>query len=255
MVYDWKFYYNLPAMGLWVVLVLAIVLVKDNRNIRALAVLIPLAVVYLGWMVLGLLLGMDSSAKSLFDQVAASLAIGLAVLWLLGHKIGKRNRFISFLLAFIIMAVVAAVGMLSYGGLNISQEAIVGAILFGVLMLAMLVGIVMAGVCCRKRYGPWRFMLWLGLWTVAGGLVLVLVYFVVIMLIFRIGGGLDMEMLIRMLPQMLIAGVVVGAISYGLVIPYMVLAFRSKLYRERFYGCLRLRGMRGHESNGHTGQL
>ena len=242
-VYDWKFYYNLPAAGLWGLLVVAIVLIKDNRNIRALAVLIPVLVIYVSWLVLERMLGMDSALKSLLDQVAALPAIGLAVLWLMGHKIGGRNRLVSFLLAVLITAVVAGVGLLSYGGFDIGQEGIVATILFSVLILAMLLGIVMAGVSCRKRYGPWRFILWQGLWTVAAGLVLVLGYIVVAMLLFRSSVELDMGFFVRMLPQLLMMGLTVGAIGYGVAIPYMVLAFRSRLYRERFYGCLRLQGM------------
>ena len=63
------------------------------------------------------------------------------------------------------------------------------------------------------------------------------------MVFFRPGGELDMGFFVRMLPQVLIGGLVVGAFSYGLAIPYMILALRSGLYRERFYGCLRLREM------------
>ena len=133
--------------------------------------------------------------------------------------------------------------MLSYGGFDISQEGIAATIMFSVLILAILLGIVLAGVCCRKRYGPWRFMLWLGLWTVIMGVFVLLGYLVVVMIAFRPGGELDMGFFVRMLPQVLIMGLAVGALSYGLAIPYMVLALRSSLYRERFYRCLRLRGM------------
>jgi len=241
--YNWKLYYNLPAIGLWVLLVLAIVLVKGNRNIRSLLVLIPLLTVYLVWLGLEWALGVESSGKAILDQVAVSLAIGVAILWLLGHKIGSRNRFAAFLLALIVVVAVGVVGALSYGGVDFSRETVVATVLFGIMILVMLLSFVLTGLSCRKRYSPWRFILWLAVWTVTMAVVFLLGYLVVAMVVLKLGDGRPIDMLASILLRVLIAGLVVGACTYGLVIPYMVLVFRSSFYRERFYACLRLPGM------------
>ena len=57
---------------------------------------------------------------------------------LLGHLIGNRNRFVTFLLALAIMAAVGLVGVVSYGAADMSNETTL-AIALVVLALAVLI--------------------------------------------------------------------------------------------------------------------
>jgi len=41
----------------------------------------------------------------------------------------------------------------------------------------------------------------------------------------------------------LVTGSVLGALTYVVVFPYMILSLRSSFYRQRFFACLRLKSM------------
>jgi len=237
-VYNWKWYHSAPTLALWVVLVLAIVLVKDNRNPHALLILVPLLIANLLWSIFRKTLGFRSSDAEMFGMVFNSLVMGITVLWLLGHKLGNRNRFVTFLLAFALMAVIGLGGVISYCGLEFSQQTRGALILLAMLGLAMLLGFVMSGWRCRKHYSGLRFVLWLAFWTVAACPAISLVVFLTVFIIQQT--PVSISAVLFMVP---IVGLILGACLYVVVFPYMILALRSSFFRERFYACLRLKLM------------
>jgi len=79
-IYNWKWYYNTPGLLLWIVLILAIVLVKENHDPRALLIILPLLVVNLLWFGFTKLLSFPSSVRLHYDSIVASYAIGIALL-------------------------------------------------------------------------------------------------------------------------------------------------------------------------------
>ena len=237
-VYNWKWYYSTPTLALWLVLVLAIVLVKANRNPHALLILVPLLIVNLLWLVFKKTLGFSSADAEMFGMVFNSLVVSITVLWLFAHKFGNRNRFVTFLLAFALMAVLILVGAISYYGLEFSQQAGGAVILLAILALAMLLGFVLAGWQCRNRYSGLRFVLYLAFWTVVTCLVIALVTYSTVFIIQQVPVPISTVLLVIPL-----VGLVLGACLYVIVFPYMILALRSAFFRERFYACLRLKSM------------
>jgi len=232
-VYEWKWYYSAPSLALWALLLLAIVLVKANHNPHALLVLVPLLIVNLLWSIFKKAMSFPSAQAEMFNMLFYSLTVGIAILWLLAHKLGNRSRFVTFLLAFTIMAVVGLAGAISYAGL-----AVGALILLANLVFAMLLGFVLAAWCCRKRYRPVSFMLWLAVWTVSANLVSMPVAYSIIFIVYRVSISISTLLLID-----LRAGSAQGAFLYLTVFPYMILALRSSFFRERFYACLRLKSM------------
>jgi hypothetical protein len=240
-VYNWKWYHSAPAAVLWVILAGAIVLVKDNRNWRALLILIPLLIVNLLWSMFLKMMPIASSGLPIFNQVFTSLTIGLAILWLLAHKLGNRNRFVTFLLALVTMTVIGIVGAGSYSGLEFTGNTLGAVVVLTVLVLTMLLAIVLSGWRCRKRYSHLRFMLWLAVWSVAVCLVIMSVYTGIAMFALS-AANFPMP---RYYYLIVIFGpsLVMGAFLYAVLFPYMILAMRSAFFRERFFSCFRLAGM------------
>jgi hypothetical protein len=79
-------------------------------------------------------------------------------------------------------------------------------------------------------------MLWLGLWTLLGGAVTMLGFFIVVLLTLSSGPQ-------HILPEVLqvaVVGLVFGACLYLLNLPYMILGFVSPFFRERLQTCLKL---------------
>ena len=174
----------------------------------------------------------------MFNMVVDSLVVGIAFLWLVAHKLGRCNSLGAFFLALLLMAAICLVGILSYLGTGFSLDAVWGLIVLAIQALAILISFVLAGWCCRKRYGPVRFMLWLAVWIVAACIVSMLVAYSIMFFIQQVSIPI-----LTLLFMTLIVGSVFAACLYVIVLPFMILAFRSPLFRERFYACLRLKSL------------
>ena len=221
------------------VLAAVFVLVKANRNRRALLILIPLLILSLLWIGFKKVMSFPTSSEMIFDQIVYSLIVGIAVVFLLGHKLGGRNRFVTFLLASGVMAGVLAVCAISNFGIEFSREMLGAVIYFISLALPMLLSVVLAGWRCRKRYSSLHFMLWLAvcIWVVS--VTFVLAYFVIFMVIMS-DIGLSVSKLTIII---LMSSLVISVFSYVILLPYMILAFRSSFFRERFFACMGLHSM------------
>ena len=221
-------------------MILAIVLVKANRDPRILLILVPLLIVNLFWTIFKKSAGFDSRSTEMFGMVFHSLVVGVTVLWLLAHKIGGRDRFV-FLRSLIIMVVIGLIGTISYGGLQFSLQTTASVILLAILILTMLLGFVLTGWRCRKSYRPVPFMLWLALWTTVVSVVIIFGYAVVAVAIMSISGQ-DIPSYWILLQAFLI-GLVLSGCLYAIEFPYMILALSSPFFRERFYAWLHLKPM------------
>jgi len=236
-VYNWSWTYSAQGLLLWLVLALAIVLPKSNRDRRILWILVPVLVSAACWTVFKRIIGATSSDAYPLDALMYSVLVGLAVLWLVAPGLSRTRGMARFLGALGILAAVAYVACLSYGiGLARGMRALV--IMPIVLGLALLVAMAGAAWQGRRRGGPVRFMLTLAVWTVAGGLAVLCGYFLVMT---GLASRLSGEDLMRVLPQVLLMGLILGAFLYVLNLPFMVLGFTSPFFRERLYACLGLR--------------
>jgi hypothetical protein len=236
----------MPSLGLWIILALVILLVRDNRDPRILLIFIPIFLVRVFWSrfqyILGAPFGVNSEAPSevweIFRALIDALAIGLAVLWLLAYKLGNRNRIITLVLAMVVLAGVTVIAVVLYQVL-IDYNLLI----FQSLGIAtILVIFVLAGWRCRKQYGPLRFMLWLAFWAMVISLMAIIAYF----LIFE---G-QAEELIRQMPKILQVSFIFGLYIYILNLPFMILAFVSPFFRARFYAYFHLKSMPTGSSSG-----
>ena len=222
---------------LWLILIGAIILPKANRNPRALLIILPLLIINILWLGFSRLLNFPSSVKMQFDMLFNAFTIGIAMLWLLAHKIGNRNRFITFLLASVVMIFISIVGQLAYG--EFSEQTIIFLFFIIFLSFASLISYVLAGWRCRVKYTGLRFVLWLALWSIISSLAAMMILVVFTMIVQRP----PLQMLKTILLQALIMGLVTGLLLYAINLPFMILAFCSPFFRERFYSCLRLKSM------------
>ena len=236
-IYPWKWYYSAPALGLWIVLAAAILLVRDNLDPRVLLIFIPIFLVRLLWSRFQPILGAPSDVLEVFRVLIDALVLGIAVLWLLAYKLGNRNRFVSFLLALVVLVAVTVVAVVSYQAWS-SIAAFQIFVIQALGIVTMLLVFILAGWRCRKRYGPWRFMLWLALWTIVISIVAFLTFFLI-----AEGPSDPAEELIRQIPQVLLVGFIFAICIYMLNLPFMILAFVTPFFRERFYAYFHLKSM------------
>ena len=99
-IYNWRWYYNTPGLLLWIIVAMAIVLIKGNHKPAAFLILIPVLIVSLLWTIFKKAMSFGPTEMILLDMLFNSFVAGITVLWLLGEKISNRYRFATFLFSF-----------------------------------------------------------------------------------------------------------------------------------------------------------
>ncbi len=230
MTFDWRWSYGAPGLMLWGVLVLPFVLVRENRDPRALLILAPLALLGLVWPAFKRISAMSSGNQPMFDSMFWSLAIGLTVLWLLAHKFASIRWSVKFVVAFGILTVTAGIGAVAYSPGSFEEVTTIFAFMAFVLVSAY----ALAARACRNRYRPLRFLAWFAWATLVGAMLALYAPFLLWSAILSDWPHDIVEVLI----EMGLAGLLFGLAIYVVNLPYLLTAFRSPLYGERFRACL-----------------
>jgi hypothetical protein len=239
-------YYSIASFKPWILLVvLAVLLLRTNHNRRVLLVFIPMlaaGVLLVGvWFVLHKLIHVTYSEQT-FSMIFQALSAGIVGLWLLGNKLGHHKRFAIFFLALVVMLVFGLAKMVSYVGLESSQDTATGAVILGVMNITPLLAFSISAFSCRNKYGPIRFILWQAVWTIAMFVLILIVYSAIQMIL----GQIPIDGIVEVgsiLGQSVIVGIVLSLCVYVIVLPYMILALQSPFFRVRLRDCLRLRAM------------
>ena len=224
---------------------------KANRNPRILLILVPLVIVNLLWLAFKKALGMSSSDASQFDTLFHSMALGIAVLWLVVHYFNRLGGFVRFLLSFVTVVTVASLGILSYTT-EFSNEMFIFLAFFAFLTITILCATTAAGKLCHWKYRPLSFMLWLALWTLLVSICTTFGFFIVGTAIMSSGSRPDTLEAILML---IFVGLIIGLCLYVLNLPFMILGFAYPFFRERFCACLCPKSMPTTAAQSDTNQL
>lgn len=217
-------------MGLWAVLILAIVGPRANRTPKSLLVLIPLAVVSLGWFIFRSQMGGVSSDNIVFGVMVHALAVGSATLWLLAHRLAAGAWYRTLPAATAVTLGVALVGGLSSG---IGSGEMIAALVFTcVMMVATVLGYALAVRGYRTRRA-WRFLAWQAAGTIA--LCFAGVSIMALILLLILGGPDNIgEVLAAVVP----AGLIVGVAAFLIALPFTILGLCSRFFRQRLIRCL-----------------
>ena len=231
-VYDWVAPSAIPRVLPWVA-ILALLLLKPNRCASAWWIWVPLALV--GGVasapesVLGLL---PPSQLEMFLEVVGALGFGVAAVWLLSSYLGWKHRMLAFLGVLLALGVFSLLAyMIGRGWGEIRGQTVAMVTSLAASALVISVALTLAGLLCRGRYGGARLSLWLVGVLIALWLLVIGPFFVVAVI--SSGGRVP---LLAVLP---VIGVAVG-ISFGVMLPFLVLCFVNGFYRERLKGLLHL---------------
>jgi hypothetical protein len=248
-VYSWKWYYSASGLVIWLVLILAIVVPRANRNIHTLWIAAPLVVLNLLYYAFKIISGMPSSVALQFDILFKSMLVGISVLWLLANYLVRFGGFIRILLSFITMTIVTVLGILSFST-DFSDETAMFLALFIFAALAMPAAITLARRFCRGKYRPVRFMLWLALWSGLVG-IFAMIGFIIVGTIIMSSGPERSEMIFIIG----LGGLIFGLCLYVLNLPFMILGFAHPFFREHFCSCLGLKAMPAASQKADTGRF
>ncbi|MHC4553230.1 MAG: hypothetical protein ACYSUT_10790 [Planctomycetota bacterium] len=229
--YHWNPMYNVAGVLPWLLVAGVFVLFKENRRGHAWLILLPV-LVFKGILVginaiLAAVAGMPAEVSIMFHTLADCLLIGFVMNWLLGERIGNRNRFVTWLLGVIVFAVVWGVSLF---GIGTGQEAMVISIFIGVTVAVLMISFVLAGYLCRKKFGPVKFCLWTALWVFV---LTNLLFFVIIAIQYAsVGmGGIDFAMVL--LQVLMVSGIYAGILIVALL-PFEIILLANTFWRKRF---------------------
>jgi len=234
--YDWRWYHSVPSLSLWVVLALATVLPRANRTPKVLLIVAPVVIVYGGLLAfLKWVLPSSINPDESFNAFILSVAVGSALLWLVGHLLAGGTWRRTLLGALGIMVGVAILTALSFQfEISAYTLSVMGGL--SIPMLAIVTGYALAGRRCRSSYRPGKFGFWLAigmvLSAVAGGLV-----FIILQCTFM---GAWPNSVVTLLGFAALGGLILGAMAYLISLPFLLVGMRSRMFRERLVSCLRL---------------
>ena len=233
---EWQWYYHLPSFAGWALIVALLVLVKENRNRQAWLILTPfllLSEILWPWTerILALVLGNADQYEAEFQW----LVVAWTAVWLISPWLARRRPALAFVLALVFAMIV---GVVAEFGLY--QHLAIGMSLMNYLAwaFALLLAFTLSGLCCQKSYRPRRFLAWLALWLIVG---------VTLGMACEVGwilshsrSDVSAERVLHVLPGVAVVSLCTAGTLYLLNVPFMVLAFRCPLYRDRFHKLLRL---------------
>lgn len=233
--FRWRWYYSVPGLLLWIILLLLLIVPKHNRNFQAWLILILPLLVSAFFLLIQTMIPESGSDLDGFAQFCTALSLAWSSVWLLGPWLYGRERVQNALMAMAAMFLVGAAGYVGFFGFWISSD--VTWLVFG-FWAACAVSLVMAtalsGYFCGDSCSPLRLLLWPALWipTIAGTCCAVL-YTGLVM--FSVGfEALAIEFLLMIVIQVIIMSVVAGITLYLLNLPVLLLCIFSPCYRERF---------------------
>lgn len=241
--FEWRWYYHVPSIGVWGVLVALLVLVRANRRAQAWLIWLPVLAVALAWSMLSRLLFLSPDAAEPFGDFLTTLAASWAAAWLLAPWLAPRHFLAGVFLAVVAMVIVGGVYYLSVYDFRSLDEPVALSVLHVAGALSLVVATVLAASRCRQAYRPRRFLAWLLLWMLVIPMVCTpLVALVTVgSTLFWSEGLLEVvSMAMTMLVGSAIGGAVLGVSLYLLNLPFVALATRNEFYRARFLDVLRL---------------
>jgi hypothetical protein len=215
--------------------ILALLVLKPNRCASAWWIWLPLGCVAgVAAIPQSVLQFLPSDQYEIFLEWISALGFGVAAVWLVSSYLGWKHRLLAFLG---VLVVQVAFSLFTYlvrqGGGDMGREVwgLVITLLISGAVIA--IAITLAGLLCRKRYGALRVSLWLlvaltALWVLPVGVV------AVIAVIASDGQASALEFLV-------VVPIATG-ISFGVLLPFLILSFANGLYRERLKALLHLGG-------------
>jgi hypothetical protein len=220
----WYPFYNYPALLLWTIFVLILYFGTAHRHRSAWLILIPAGLIHLVWLFIKTTCGFSTSEGVLIGQIIIPLYITIALLFALSAHLRRPNRFISFFLALLVVALsgLASFFAYNYSGTYISQTNQL-ALVFSVIMgVAFLLGVTIAVLLSRKRPDRLKFTAWLLIFTFLFNVVFVFFYG-----LYDFGpSDLDDYM------EVMIVSLIFGLSLCGVVLPYLIFSFVTPHYRR-----------------------
>lgn len=216
----------------WII-ILPFLLLKENRNRRAIAVLIP---AYATLALATLISCGTQAAIGGFAGLIRFPPVALGTVWLLSGRFSRSNRGVAFLQAFATLALIGLATGLA-GRIGGGQLPV---FVFGTIVVSLaLVSALALGACfCRRKFKAVPFALWTAAPCYAFAFIAILLP--ALIMVASMGGEDLAWLIIPTLIATLFFSTLIGTILAGLLAAFIALSFRNSIYRERLFSIFRL---------------
>lgn len=231
MVVAWKWYYHAGSAPLWLLIVLLVAALAENRQRQAWLIFVPLAVVALVGKMLPRVTGAPTETAEWFSIATVSAAIAWAAVWLLGRRLAARRGIGRFIAAIVVLLAVGGLSSLLCVGPDNAEDLRGLFVAHGVASVVLLLGMMRAGRSCRDEFHRGRFMRRLFSSMVLAALIPVLLVLTLSVLV----GGIEATRILIAVIQLATMSLVAAGTLYLLNLPFLLLAFNSAFYNARFH--------------------
>jgi hypothetical protein len=227
--YNWALPSVAPLLLPWLV-ILGLLTLKPNRCAGAWLIWLPLGCVFVLTLAPPPIL---PSGTNFFLDVIASLAVGLAAVWLLTNYLRQQHRLLMFLSVLLALAGFSVMAGVSRQGLSLlTTESLQVGIVLAVGVLASSVAFSLCGLICRGCYRPLGLYLWLFASLAVVWLVIAAPFFL-FALIASDGRIAWSEFFAPVLA--------VAMVNFATLLPFLILSSASPFFRERLKALLHVK--------------
>lgn len=220
--YYWSPLYTLMGALIWIPLILAFVLCKENRRPAALWILLPGSGFWVLYYGLAAISDMPGDIRATFVAAVSALAIGFSLVWLLAERIGRRYRFVTAVLALLIFAVMTA---LSLPQAEPGEGTAILAIFIGLSFAVFTIAFTIAAILSRRRRTGVRFTVAMLPGCLVGTFIPFGIFLGIQMMQYSYAG---------MIWEFLKITLVASGLYFAVLLPFLVLFFVSGFWRQRF---------------------
>jgi hypothetical protein len=203
--------------------VLALLALKSNRTPRAWWIWAPLVAVAGTCLALQLSEALSASLDDVLVELVTPLGFGLTAVWLLAAHLARNHRFVNFLLIAVTLAAGAVVASL----FRVDPGTLWTMIPLSISAVMLAGALTLAGLICRRAHGAFRLATW-SLGTVFALWSLLLGPFFLVS-----ARAQDWS-------ELLSAVAIMTGLCFGVLLPFLALAFAQPFYRLRLNALLRL---------------
>jgi len=227
---DGHWIYN---FSLLILLILAMVIFKENRNLRSLSILLPLIALVL---ILELFkLSLDSKLLDSMNIIVIfeSLVVGMAIILLLGQRVSSSKVYISIIIALVTFAIVGVAGVIGFSDGRYVAVTDLTLKFYGVQAGVWLLAMALTVFFCRKNFSYLR----LNLFALLSFFISHLIGMYIITLQMAATNAAKANIAGNM-QWILIGAVALTFVYYIITMPYLILAYRSTEYDKRLLNWL-----------------
>ena len=245
---EWRWYYHLPGLAIWILVAALLIVAKENRDWQAWTILVP--AILLTTVIWPLIVNLTGDRlQSLFcftsderaDFAFNCLIGGWTAVWLAAPRLARCRGTVAFSLVLVFLLLSGTIAhAAAFSGIRSHFPSTLAwwkyisraIVWYGTCAVGMLLGMTLAAIRCRNTYRPRRFLAWMAIGILSADCVGTVVY-VCLLPLDRIS-----------VPMLLFGSAVmslgVAVFAYLVNLPFLYLAHRCPCYRNRLHRILRL---------------